>query len=199
MPDLKTALQSALNEWNEPESNMQTTNTASDQRPPGTRFFTRTTDVSRATFDYVKAHPNCYTRDVCNALQARGYKKTSVSSLLSQMSRTGMISRTSDGQYVAVYEEYAPVKLSLIRRSRNTPTATGRNPKPASAPTAAAQAKPRIVLHRKEVTMTQPPAPISSPTAPKPVASFNSVDELIDQLTVRQAIELFNKLKGMLA
>ena len=66
--------------------------------------------------------------------------------------------------------------------------------KPKAVPPKAAQPKveapkPTVVLTRKEAA----PAP-----APD-LRVVNSIDELIDQLTVRQAIDLFNKLKGMLA
>lgn len=177
MPDLKTALQSALNEWNQPEQTPM-------QQPAQPRFFTRTTDVTRATFNYVRDNPHANARTIRDALGAQGHKEGSVSSILSQMSRTGIITREEGGTYWTNAREYTPVKLSKLRQARNTPTPTGRNPK---------AAKPKVVLTRKEVTMTPPPAPVV------PVANFNSVEELIDQLTVRQAIELFNKLKGMLA
>lgn len=182
MPDLKSALQSALNEWNQPEPTpMQQAQTqAQAQRPEGTRFFTRTTDTSRATFEHVRDNPHCNTRQVVDALTVHGHKRTSVSSILSQMARTGLITREPNGTYFTSRKEYSPVKLSQLRKARNTPTRTGRNPK--------AEEKPKVVIPRKEV------AP-----APAPVAPAHDVDALIATLTIAQARDLFAALKRMFA
>lgn len=199
MPDLKTALQSALNEWNQPETTTVQTTTPShhalaavEQRPEGTRYFSRTTDVTRATFEYVRDNPHRVTREVVQVLGAQGHNPSSVSSILSQMARTGLITRESDGTYWTHAREYTPVKLSALRKDRKLTKPKAAKPK--AVPPKAAQPKveapkPTVVLTRKEAA----PAP-----APD-LRVVNSIDELIDQLTVRQAIDLFNKLKGMLA
>ncbi len=181
MPDLKSALQSALNEWNQPE----TATVQAQPKPNLPPFFTRTTDVTRETFNYVRDNPHRTTREIRDALSAQGHKESSVSSILSQMSRTGIITREKDGTYWTNAREYSPVKLSKLRQARNTPTPTGRNPK---------AAKPKIVLTRKEATITPPPAPVAP--APRVV---NSIDELIATLTIAQAKELFDKLRKMFA
>ena len=177
MPDLKTALQSALNEWNQPEQTPMQQH-AQTQRPEGTRFFTRTSDTSRVTFEYVRDYPYSTTRQICDALAAQGHKRGSVSSLLSQMARAGNITRDHNGTYVTKAKEYAPVKLSALRKVRNTPTRTGRNPK--------AEDKPKIVITRKEAVV-----------APAPNAY--DVDALISTLTIAQARDLFAALKRMFA
>jgi hypothetical protein len=178
MPDLKSALQSVLNEWNQPEQTVQT-----QHKPNLPPFFTRTTDVTRETFNYVRDNPHRTTRQIRDALVAKGHKDSSVSALVSQMSRTGIITRAPNGTYFTNLQEYSPVKLSKLRKARNTPTPTGRNPK---------ADKPKVVLTRKEV-----------PAAPAPVASaprvVNSIDELISTLTIAQAKELFDKLRKMFA
>ena len=199
MPDLKTALQSALNEWNQPETTTVQTTTPShhalaavEQRPEGTRYFSRTTDVSRSTFEYVRDNPHRVTREVVAALSAHGHNPSSVSSILSQMARTGLITRESDGTYWTHAREYTPVKLSALRRDRKPTKPKAAKPKAAKPKVEAPKAeapKPTVVITRKEAA----PAP-----APD-LRVVNSIDELIDQLTVRQAIDLFNKLKGMLA
>jgi hypothetical protein len=202
MPDLKTALQSALNEWNQPETTTVQTTTPShhalaavEQRPEGTRYFSRTTDVSRSTFEYVRDNPHRVTREVVAALSAHGHNPSSVSSILSQMARTGLITRESDGTYWTHAREYTPVKLSALRRDRKATKPKAAKPKTVQPKVEAPKAeapkveapKPTVVLTRKEAA----PAPA--------LRVVNSIDELIDQLTVRQAIDLFNKLKGMLA
>ena len=199
MPDLKSALQSALNEWNQPETTTVQTTTPShhalaavEQRPEGTRYFSRTTDVTRATFEYVRDNPHRVTREIVAALSAQGHNPSSVSSILSQMARTGLITRESDGTYWTHAREYTPVKLSALRRDRKPTKPKAAKPKAAKPKVEAPKVeapKPTVVLTRKEAA----PAPASD------LRVVNSIDELIDQLTVRQAIDLFNKLKGMLA
>lgn len=173
MPDLKSALQSVLNEWNQPEQTVQTQ--SQPNLPP---FFKRTTDTSRNTFEYVRDNPHRTTKQIVDALTAQGHKKSSVTALLSQMARTGLITRAPNGTYFTTQAEYTPVKLSKLRQARNTPTRTGRNPKVVE--------KPKIVLTRKEV-------------APAPVAPAHDVDALISTLTIAQARDLFAALKRMFA
>jgi hypothetical protein len=95
------------------------------------------------------------------------------------MSRTGIITRAPNGTYFTNLQEYSPVKLSKLRKARNTPTPTGRNPK---------ADKPKVVLTRKEV-----------PAAPAPVTPAYDVDALISTLTIAQARDLFAALKRMFA
>jgi len=199
MPDLKTALQSALNEWNQPETTTVQTATPShhalaavEQRPEGTRYFSRTTDVSRSTFEYVRDNPHRVTREVVAALSAHGHNPSSVSSILSQMARTGLITRESDGTYWTHAREYTPVKLSALRRDRKPTKPKAAKPKAAKPKVEAPKAeapKPTVVLTRKEAA----PAP-----APD-LRVVNSIDELISTLTIAQAKELFDKLRKMFA
>ena len=177
MHDLKSALEAALNDWNQPEQTVQT-----QHKPNLPPFFTRTTDVTRETFNYVRDNPHRTTRQIRDALVAKGHKDSSVSALLSQMSRTGIITRAPNGTYFTNLQEYSPVKLSKLRQARNTPTPTGRAPK-VEAP------KPKVVLTRKEVA----PAPVA------PVTPAYDVDALISTLTIAQARDLFAALKRMFA
>jgi hypothetical protein len=194
MPDLKTALQSALNEWNQPETTTVQTTTPShhalaavEQRPEGTRYFSRTTDVSRSTFEYVRDNPHRVTREVVAALSAHGHNPSSVSSILSQMARTGLITRESDGTYWTHAREYTPVKLSALRRDRKATKPKAAKPKAVQPKVEAPKAeapKPTVVLTRKEA-------------APAPAAY--DVDALIATLTIAQARDLFAALKRMFA
>ena len=194
MPDLKSALQSALNEWNQPETTPVQTATPShhalaavEQRPEGTRYFSRTTDVTRATFEYVRDNPHRVTREVVAALSAHGHNPSSVSSILSQMARTGLITRESDGTYWTHAREYTPVKLSALRRDRKPTKPKAAKPKAAKPKVEAPKAeapKPTVVLTRKEA-------------APAPAAY--DVDALIATLTIAQARDLFAALKRMFA
>ncbi len=194
MPDLKTALQSALNEWNQPETTTVQTNTAPTPASNSTytptkdgRYFSRTTDVSRSTFEYVRDNPHRVTREVVAALSAHGHNPSSVSSILSQMARTGLITRESDGTYWTHAREYTPVKLSALRRDRKATKPKAAKPKAVQPKVEAPKAeapKPTVVLTRKEA-------------APAPAAY--DVDALIATLTIAQARDLFAALKRMFA
>jgi hypothetical protein len=196
MPDLKTALQSALNEWNQPETTPVQTNTAPTPTPASNstytptkdgRYFSRTTDVTRATFEYVRDNPHRVTREVVQVLGAQGHNPSSVSSILSQMARTGLITRESDGTYWTHAREYTPVKLSALRRDRKPTKPKAAKPKAAKPKVEAPKAeapKPTVVLTRKEA-------------APAPAAY--DVDALIATLTIAQARDLFAALKRMFA
>ena len=198
MPDLKTALQSALNEWNQPETTPVQTNTAPTPTPASNstytptkdgRYFSRTTDVTRATFEYVRDNPHRVTREVVQVLGAQGHNPSSVSSILSQMARTGLITRESDGTYWTHAREYTPVKLSALRRDRKPTKPKAAKPKAvqpkAEAPKVEAP-KPKVVLTRKEA-------------APAPAPAAYDVDALIATLTIAQARDLFAALKRMFA
>lgn len=178
MPDMKSALAAALNEWNQPEQTVQTQTQSQPNLPP---FFTRTTDTSRNTFEHVRDNPHRTARQIADALTSQGHKKSSVTALLSQMARTGLITRQPDGTYFTSRNEYAPVKLSKLRKSRNASARAGRTTK--------AVEKPKIVLTRKEVA--PPPA--------APVTPAYDVDALISTLTIAQARDLFAALKRMFA
>ncbi len=151
------------------------------------RYFSRTTDVTRATFEYVRDNPHRVTREVVQVLGAQGHNPSSVSSILSQMARTGLITRESDGTYWTHAREYTPVKLSALRRDRKPTKPKAAKPKAAKPKVEAPKAeapKPTVVLTRKEA-------------APAPAAY--DVDALIATLTIAQARDLFAALKRMFA
>lgn len=83
MPDLQAALQSVLNQWEEPkEQTVQTQQAPTTDRKPFR--FGITNNVTRVTFEYVQNNPAQTPREICAVMEQRGYKKTSVSSLPKQ-------------------------------------------------------------------------------------------------------------------
>jgi len=110
MPDMQTALSNALkttiNDWE--KEDMQTTQT--NTQPQGKRFFDVTNNVTRATFDFIKKNPNLTNAEICADMEKRGYKTSSVGSLLAQFAKQGLAERDDRGRYITIVDEYRPLK-----------------------------------------------------------------------------------------
>ncbi len=110
MPDMQTALSNALkttiNDWE--KDDMQTTQT--NTKPRGKRFFDVTNNVTRATFDYLKKHPNLTSAEICADMTRLGFKDSSVGSLLAQFAKQGLAERDDRGRYITIVDEYRPLK-----------------------------------------------------------------------------------------
>lgn len=120
MPDMQTALTNALNnqlrntinDWE--KDDMQTTQT--NTQPQGMNYDTRkklfgvTNNVTRATFDFVKKHPNLTSAEICADMEKMGYKESSVGSLLAQFAKQGLAERDDRGRYLIIVPEYRPLK-----------------------------------------------------------------------------------------
>lgn len=146
-----------------------TTNPAPEQKP-AKAYFAVTNNVTRVTFDYVRDNPGKTRIEVAHALQKQGFNTKSVSSLLGQMIRQELI-RTNGGLLYARSAAYTPLKSAKSWQ--------------------AAAEKPR-----KKVIIVRKPAP-----APAPVVQVKkkwSPNDVIDTLTVHQAIALFKELRNIL-
>ena len=106
MPDIKTALSGILNEWE--LDNKQQEKQVETQQP----FFSVTNNVTRATFDYVKNNPASASGEVSRALAQRGYKPSSIGSLLTQFVKKGLCTRDAQNRYSVAVPEYVPMKAS---------------------------------------------------------------------------------------
>ena len=105
MPDIKTALSTALSEWEQDDKQQEN---QMKQQP----FFSVTNNVTRATFDYVKNNPASSSGEVSRALEQRGYKPSSIGSLLTQFVKKGLCTRDAQNRYSVAVPEYVPMKAS---------------------------------------------------------------------------------------
>jgi len=105
MPDIKTALSTALSEWEQDDKQQEK---QMKQQP----FFSVTNNVTRATFDYVKNNPASSSGEVSRALEQRGYKPSSIGSLLTQFIKKGLCTRDAQNRYSVAVPEYVPMKAS---------------------------------------------------------------------------------------
>jgi hypothetical protein len=105
MPDIKTALSGILSEW---ELDNQQQEKQMETKP----FFSVTNNVTRATFEYIKDNPKSSYREVSGALEKRGYKPSSVGSLLTQFVKKGLCTRDNMNNYSVAVPEYVPMKAT---------------------------------------------------------------------------------------
>jgi hypothetical protein len=173
MPDIKTALEKALNDWEPP--------VPIPPPAPAKPYFTVTNNVTRITFDYVRDNPGKTRKEVATALEAQGFKPSSVTSLLGQMVKQGAMRESARLLYVTA-SEYTPIKSSKKVK--------------------AMQAKNQANPERKKVVLvskrTGAIVGAASKVEPTPAVKEWSPNDVIDTLTVHQAIALFKALRSVL-
>jgi len=173
MPDIASALQKALNDWEPTADNPQTP-------APSKVHFAVTNNVCRATFDYVRDNPGKKRVEVSKALETKGFNPGSVSSLLGQMLKQGMLRENAHLLY-ATTNEYTPIKSSKKLK--------------AMAAKPQEQQRKKVVLINKRTGEVVGTAPKVEPT---PVGKEWEPNDVIDKLTVHQAIALFKALRNIL-
>jgi hypothetical protein len=173
MPDIKTALEKALNEWTD-DAKPAANNTPAT--PTTKAYFSVTNNVTRVTFDYVRDNPGKTRKEVATALEKQGFKPSSVTSLLGQMVKQGLFRESANLLYVTT-GEYTPLKSSKKMK--------------------AVAEKPQAP-QRKVVTITRRAVPVPE-AVPVPVptnAKFSAtIPQLLDTLSVVQARELYDELR----
>ena len=135
MPDIASALQKALSDW-------EPTPTPTPATPTDKPYFTVTNNVTRVTFDYVRDNPGKTRKEVAVALEKQGFKPSSVTSLLGQMVKQGLFRESNELLYVTT-GEYTPLKSSKKMK---------------------AVAEKQQAPQRKVVTITRRAAPEAEPT-----------------------------------
>jgi hypothetical protein len=160
MPDLKSELNKVLNEWNTPEA-----------QPATKAYFSVTNNVTRITFDYVRDNPGKTRKEIAIALEKQGYKTGSVTSLLGQMVKQGMV-RESTGLLYVTTGEYTPLKSSKKMK--------------------ALEEKPQAP-QRKIVNITRRAAPEAVHT--RQIDNLLNPVTLLNTMSIRQARELYDELR----
>jgi hypothetical protein len=173
MPDLKTALSTALSSWEQDDQKIQ------QEKKVRTlpQQFMPTNNVTQETFNYVKNNPNKTSGEVCDALEARGFKRNSVGSLLTQFLKQSQMIRDFKGRFSTTVPNYTPLKSTRQFKAagKRTSKIVQIKSKPKSAGIAA--------LHVDNTTQT----------------AFSvtpwSTDGIISKLSVIQARALYDELK----
>lgn len=116
MPDIKTALSRVLSEWSDDEDSRKQTTKENAVQP---YHFKATNNVTRETFNYVRDNPGKTAKQIMDSMGARGYKTSSVRSLLGQMVLGSMLAVDAPtGTYHAIKKEYSPMKASVLKAGR---------------------------------------------------------------------------------
>ena len=180
MPDIATALRTALTKWDDEPP----TTTAAPAQPEPKPYFTTTNNVCRATFEYIRDNPGKTRKEVCNALLEKGYKASSTTTLIGQMLKQ-YHARESQGLLYATMEHYAPLKGSKAWAKLQ----------------ASAQRKKVIVIKRRKPEDVEPKySDIKSDGGMDPRNKFDApptwtVESVIGSLNVRQAMAVYDELR----
>ena len=187
MADLKTEMSKVLNAWEKDEHD--TLARPMIPMPDGRVVFGITNNVSRETFNFVKNNPAQTHQTVTEALAKRGFKKTSVASLLTQFVKQGMISRDEDGVYYAEVEEYSPLKSTKkLRAEGKSKTKIVKAPR--SQGIAALKVEPKLKKKGASLTGVIPSA------VPAPVVTTAwDAETIISNIGLKQAHKLFLELQ----
>jgi hypothetical protein len=174
MPDLKTELTKVINQWNTDEE--PTTMTSQPTQPTQPTHHNVTTNVTRATFEYLRDNPGKTRATAVDALSGQGLNASSVSSLIGQMIRQRLV-REVGNELFTNQQEYTPLKPALsklVNSKRAVKTKVAPRPKWA------------------------PPEPLPlPPVRPAPAPAEWSVESVIDRLNVRQAMAVYDELRKM--
>lgn len=220
MPDIKTAMENALkstiNEWaddDKPVTQTQTqTQTKTETQPkekampnpqptynvahltPSKVRFVPTVGVSEAVFNYVRDNPGKSRDEITKALLAKGFKKSSLQSLVGQFLRSDYFIKDANDKIHTAIPAYKPLpstakqiryfkakQMALKKRAPKTITLVTKKPK-------APKAEGAGIAALKVDTVEKATA------LPLPVNKFEP-GALIDSLSVMQARELYDMLK----
>lgn len=202
MPDLKTALNNAIQ-----EKQMQTANaTAQPPTPPEVLKTVRewaaddmrariprtpqyTGFLTRDLFLFIQANPKSTAKQAENVITKLPYKYNggSVGTLLSQMMKAGLMTRDDESRYSVAVDNYYPVNKDKTRKQYKL-----RKNKPVKQATTKPGPKPKTVVAVIGAEQQTQPQPQSVSRIP------SNLDQLVAQLTFPQAIELYKKLRDML-
>ncbi len=163
-------------------------------------YFKTTTNVTRSTFDMVKANPGLKQAAMVKLMEARGFKGQSVATLMVQMTKVGILRRDEDGLYYANQSSYSPIKPSALRKAREK---TQRKNKPAVKANVVDAAKRPYVktgmyAKKKDEGIAALGAQPSGVVEVKAAPTAYDPDQLLATLSFTQAITLYKKLKQMI-
>lgn len=197
MPDIATALKNAIAKWEPHQEQPAPAPAATPVPAPVPHRFQPTSNVSRTTFETIKANAGMTSMEAVIFLALQGFNKHSVSSLITQMVNQGMVRRDENHKLYVTVPEYRPIKSA----------STLKNAKKAALK---AEAYARRIATRKanaEKKKQEPPVPAPAPAVPAPAPAAvpvpapaapavpMSAETILNSLTVLQAKELYARLK----
>lgn len=214
MPDIQTAFKVALSktlrEWDDdgdispqPSPTINTTINNSVPTPsqaiPMKKTFNITNNISRVTFDYIKNNPGSTRKEIIEALEHEGFGGGSVSSLIAQMRRNKMVHETN-GLHYADIDEYRPIKTLKALNKEKDITPKRKYEKKAVTGIGALLREKLESAPMPSQEALDAAAYAMGGQAPQRRAFVSLVrtqdpDDIIKNLTVFQARELYDRLK----
>ena len=171
MPDLKTALSTALSTWEQDDKQIQ------QEKKVRTlpQQFVPTNNVTQETFNHVKNNPNKNSGEIRNVLVARGFNAGSIGSLLTQFTKQNQMVKDHNNRYSVCVPHYTPLKSTRQFRA-----AGKRVNKIVSKPKAVPKSVGIAALTPQSTTKTQWDA-----------------DTIINNIGLKQARALYDELKKL--
>ena len=170
MPDLKTALSTALSTWEQDDQKIQ----QEKKMKTLPQTFKPTNNVTLETFIFVRDNPNTNSRVVCDSLEARGFKRASVGSLLTQFVKQNQMTRDRSGRLNTAVPSYVPLKSTRQFRAEGKRTN-------------------KIVN-----TKNKPPSAGIAALAPQSTATSQwDAETIINNIGLKQARALYDELKKL--
>ena len=225
MPDIATALKEAINRTtttkenhmlNTAPANKELVKLANDwakddpvenKAPQGSwKPFEITNNVTRATFGCIRDNPGKTPAEIWHLLEPHGYKRDSVATLISQMTKVGMVEKGAGNKLRTLVPEYTKISAVDLKRVRDKEKKEKRAlMRMQTKEIKAAIAKLPHILPKDTVKITvkkasEGIAALAKPEAvveTKPAPSFDA-DTLLSTLSFKDAITLYKKLKTML-
>jgi hypothetical protein len=181
MPDIQTALKSAIETWEPTPTGQQLKEKLMQNRP----VFEVQNNVTRVTFDYIKLHPGTTSTAASRDLAKHGFKESSVTALMAQFVRAGLAVRDNNHGYRVTVDEYTPMKASAkyAKKSSPKPKATANDHK---RPQATAPQNDGIAALQPEAT---------SKRVVNTIVFGKPPEEVVKHMNVIQARELYDYLK----
>ena len=175
MPDIQTALKSAIDAWEPTPTGQQLKEKLMSNKP----VFEVQNNVTRVTFDYIKLHPGTTSTAASRDLAKHGFKESSVTALMAQFVRAGLATRDNNHGYRVTVDEYTPMKASAKYAKKTVvkakPAPKAREPQNDGIAALQPEATSKRVVHT--IVFGKPP------------------EEVIKHMTVLQARELYDYLK----
>jgi len=174
MPDIKTALESALKEWEPPAEGTVIEAAAPASAPKTPR------NMTRDCFTMVRDNPGITRTNAVQRLEAMGHKPTSTTSILSQMVKTKMITEVGHGILSTKRKNYTPLQTKVRKVDKAKP-----QPKAVVAKAPA----PSVAAPQPEPTHTL------APTLQR--VSEGHVDAWMDTIPLKVAREIYLRLDAI--
>lgn len=171
MPDLQTELTKVFDDWSKDD---KPSPHPKEKATVTKKLFTITNNVTRDTFNYVRDNPGLRSYQIRDALAKAGHKEGSITSLVSQLRRSGQIERREDGTHHAKAQEYTPLHRSPAKH-------------PVKYRRPYTQRKPSATAGIAALPVQAAPAPVQS----APIV----VEHLLNSLSIMQARALYDELK----